>query len=252
MLQFRLLGPLEIVLPDGRILEPSSEKMCKILGILLLRNEVSSVDVLTRELWDDNPPRSALTTLQTYVYHTRRMFDQACETGEEKPSLVTRPPGYELKVPAEQVDTKVFERSVAKGRELLGEGDAEEAGSILRQGLALWRGPALANVDAGDVLRGHISHLEELRIRALELRIEADRARGQRRDLIPELRSLVVSYPLNEWFHSQLINELHHGGRRAEALQAYQDLRRILNDELGLEPMAEIRRLHRDLLASTA
>lgn len=252
MFQFRLLGPIEVILADGRVIEPSSEKICKVLAILSLRQEVTSVELLVRELWDDKPPRSALTTLQTYVYHTRRMFERESLTRDGKPLLVTRPPGYELRVEVDEVDATQFEHSVARGRSLLDAGQAADAARILREALALWRGPALANISGGDVLRGHISHLEELRIRALELRIEADRALGRRRDLIPELRALVVAYPLNEWFHCQLIHELRHGGRRAEALQAYQDLRRILDEELGLEPMAEVRRLHLDLLASSA
>ncbi|WP_307868511.1 AfsR/SARP family transcriptional regulator [Umezawaea beigongshangensis] len=234
------------------MIEPGSEKICKVLALLSLRHEVTSVDLLVRELWDDRPPRSALTTLQTYVYHTRRMFERESLTRSGRPLLVTRPPGYELRVSVDEVDAALFERSVAEGRALLDAGRAEDASKILREALALWRGPALANISGGDVLRGHISHLEELRIRALELRIEADCASGRRRDLIPELRALVVAYPLNEWFHCQLIDGLRHGGRRAEALRAYQDLRRILDEELGLEPMAEVRRLHLDLLASTA
>ncbi|GLZ38912.1 AfsR/SARP family transcriptional regulator [Actinokineospora sp. NBRC 105648] len=252
MLKFKVLGPLEIRLPDGRVLVPGSAKVCKVLSLLLLQNEVTSVDLFIRELWGDEPPRSCLTTLQTYIYHTRRMFDRDLAIGPGGPVLVTRPPGYELLVADEQVDAKHFERLVRQGRAALDLDRVEQAAALLRQALELWRGPALANISGGDVLSGHITHLEELRIRATELRIEADKRLGRRRDLIPELRALVVSYPLNEWFHLQLMTELQHCGRRAEALQAYHDLRRILDEELGLEPTAEVRRLQRDLLAPTA
>lgn len=250
MMQFRTLGPLEVSLPNGGVMVPSSPKICKVLALLLLQDGISSVPLLLRELWGDTPPRSALTTLQTYVYHIRRMLARVEVSGDAGPALVTRAPGYELHVPDDAIDAKLFERHVRQAGRLLVSGEPERASALLRKALSTWQGPPLANISGGDVLRGHIVHLEEMRIQALELQIESERRVGRRRELIPNLRLLVSTYPFHEWFHLQLINELHHSGRRAEALQAYQDLRRILNEELGVEPTAEVRRLQQQVLAS--
>jgi len=119
----------------------------------------------------------------------------------------------------------------------------------LRRALALWRGPALADVTLGRALEAHVIHLEEQRIRALELRIQADMELGLHRELVGELRFLVATNPLNEWFHRQLIWTLGHCGRRSEALQAYQQLRRTLNEELGLDPSPDLQRLHQEVLS---
>jgi DNA-binding SARP family transcriptional activator len=139
---------------------------------------------------------------------------------------------------------------VIEGKTLLEEGRPEQASQRLREGLALWRGPALANITPGRLLEGHVAHLEELRIRAIELRIRADSALGRHRELIPELRSLVSAHPLNEWLHGRLIDALHRAGRRGEALMAYRSLRAALNEELGLEPSGELQRLQRQVLTA--
>jgi DNA-binding SARP family transcriptional activator len=247
-MRFKLLGPLEIVMDDESTVILSASKLGQVLGLLLIRsNEIVSVDSLLQELWGDEPPRSALTTLQTYVYHARRMFARE-GFAATRTLLVTRPRGYLIEVEPDEVDAKVFERLVKQGRALLDESRTEEASDRLRTALDMWRGPALASISVGEVLQAHVAHLGELRIRAVELRIQAEKQLGRHRELIPELRSLVVAYPLNEWFHGQLINALYRSGRRAEALQAYQNLRRILKEELGVEPTAEIQRLQQEVL----
>lgn len=222
------------------------------LGLLLVRDEITSVDLLIQELWGDEPPRSALTTLQTYIYHARRMFDQEGFAVEGRNLLVTCPPGYQLLVDPSEVDVKVFERLVHQGRDLLDQGKPETATVRLKEALDLWHGPALANITAGDVLKGYVTHLDEMRIRALELRIEAEKKLGRTRELIPELRALVTAYPLNEWFHGQLIDALFLSGRRAEALRAYQDLRKILDEQLGIEPTPELQLLQLQVLGGAA
>src|SRR5207249_5603424 len=115
----------------------------------------------------------------------------------------------------------------------------DRASHLLRRALGLWRGPGLANVRRGSLLEAHAVHLEEQRMRTLELRIQADVELGRYRELIGEMRSLVAVHPLNEWFHGQLIMALSHSGRRGEALQAYQDLRRTLSNQLGVDPQPE-------------
>ncbi|MFF3752523.1 BTAD domain-containing putative transcriptional regulator [Streptomyces sp. NPDC002018] len=248
-MRFNLMGPFEIVTDDGRTYRPGTPKVCQTLALLLTRpNEIITAESLIQELWGERPPRSAVTTLQTYVYHARRMFVNERLGDPDRPLIVTCPPGYAIQVDDDGVDVQVFERLVNHARTLLADGDAALALRTVGQALELWRGPALANFPAGDVLTGHIAHLEELRIRAYEIRIEATAELGQHRESIPDLRRLISDYPLNEWFHSRLIAALGATGRRAEALQAYQNVRRLLADELGLEPSLELKRLQLGLL----
>jgi DNA-binding SARP family transcriptional activator len=247
--RFNLIGPFEIVTDDGRTYRPGTPKVCQTLALLLTRpNEIITAESLIRELWGERPPRSAVTTLQTYVYHARRMFVNERLTDPDRALIVTSPPGYAIHVADDEVDVQIFERLVNQARGQLVDGDPALALDTVEEALRLWRGPALANFPAGDVLTGHITHLDELRIRAYEIRIDAKDRLGQHREAIPELRRLINDYPLNEWFHSRLIAALGATGRRAEALQAYQNVRRILADELGLEPSPELKRLQLRLL----
>ncbi|MFV0129262.1 AfsR/SARP family transcriptional regulator [Streptomyces sp. HMX112] len=249
-MRFNLIGPFEIVTDDGRVYRPGTPKVCQTLALLLTRpNEIVTAESLIQELWGERPPRSAVTTLQTYVYHARRMFVNEHLVEPERSLIVTSPPGYAIQVDDDEVDIRVFERLVTQSRTLLGDGDAVAALRTVRQALGLWRGPALSNFPAGDVLTGHIVHLEELRIRAYETRVEAEHELGRHRESIPELRRLINDYPLNEWFHCRLIAALGAAGRRAEALQSYQKVRRLLADELGLEPSVELQRLQFRLLS---
>ncbi|MFD7912041.1 BTAD domain-containing putative transcriptional regulator [Streptomyces sp. NPDC059752] len=165
----------------------------------------------------EHPPRSALTTLQTYLYHARKAFSHE-SVAPGRDLLVTSPPGYRMDVHDHEVDSIVFED--------------------------------LVNIEVGQVLSAHAAHLEELRLRATELSIETDIRLGRCRGLVPTLRALVKEHQLNEWFHGQLISILTVSGRRADALKAYQDLRRILDDELGLEPSDELQRLQHVVLNS--
>ncbi|WP_424217466.1 AfsR/SARP family transcriptional regulator (plasmid) [Streptomyces sp. BI20] len=246
-MRFNLIGPFEIVTNDGRVHRPGTPKVCQTLALLLTRpGEIITADLLIQELWGERPPRSALTTLQTYVYHARRMLVQ--EQVTDRQLIVTSPTGYAIQVEDSEVDVRIFEDLVNTSRNQLADNEAALARRTVQQALDLWRGPALANFPAGDVLTGHIAHLDELRIRAFEIRIESDDRLGRHRESIPELRRLTNDYPLNEWFHSRLIATLGATGRRAEALQAYQNVRRLLADELGLEPSLELKRLQLRLL----
>ncbi|UUU30208.1 winged helix-turn-helix domain-containing protein [Streptomyces sp. CA-210063] len=250
-MRFNLIGPFEIVTDDGRSYHPGTPKVCQTLALLLTRpNEIVTAESLIKELWGERPPRSAVTTLQTYVYHARRMFVNEGLVQPDRSLIVTSPPGYAIQVDDAEIDIRIFERLVTEGRDRLIEGDPVGALDSIQQALALWRGPALSNFPAGDVLAGHIVHLEELRIRAFEIRIEAEERLGRHGDSIPELRRLINDYPLNEWFHCQLIAALGAAGRRAEALHAYQHVRRLLADELGLEPSLQMQRLQNRLLSS--
>jgi DNA-binding SARP family transcriptional activator len=250
MTQFEVLGPLE-VLHEGRVCTPTPPKVRTVLALLLLRaNQVVMVDSLIRELWGDQPTRSAVTTIQTYIYHLRKLLARERIDTDGGVVLDSRAGGYVLRLRPEQLDAEVFKRLVDDGRQLIENDRAAEGSAVLVRALALWKGAAVADVGLGPALEAHAIHLEEQRIRALELRIQADVALGRHRELIGELRYLVGMNPLNEWFHRQLITVLGIAGRRCEALQSYHDLRRILNEELGLEPSPELQRLQRQVLAA--
>ncbi|WP_228993354.1 AfsR/SARP family transcriptional regulator [Streptomyces sp. DH8] len=248
-MRFSLLGSFEITTGSGTPCTLRSPKVRQVLALLLARaNEVVPVDALIQELWGDSPPRSALTTLQTYVYHARKAFAQEGLTTPTRPLLVTCPPGYRMEVESGELDVALFEERIREARNKLREGDDETALRLLSDALGMWRGRVLADILAGDVLTSHIAYLEELRLRTIELRIETSIRLGHRRELVAELRSLVKDHPLNEWFHGQLISILSLSGRRGEALEAYRNLRQLLNDELGLDPSAELQRLHQEVL----
>jgi SARP family transcriptional regulator, regulator of embCAB operon len=244
MLQFKVMGPLE-VLHDGRDRTPTPPKVRQVLALLLLRaNQVVAVDALIEEVWGEDPPLSAVGTMQTYIHQLRKLFERP---GTQ---LMRKPPGYLMAVPPSQLDAHTFEMLSWQGRQLLDSGRPEQAGRVLRQALAMWTGPCLANVVPGRLLEAHAVHLEEQRMRTLELRIQADAEIGLHRDLVGEMRSLVMSHPLNEWFHGQLIVALSRSGRRGEALQAYQNLRELLCNQLGLEPQPDLQLLQREVLSN--
>jgi len=248
VIRINMLGHLEFI-GNGRDLAPTAPRVKSVLALLALNaNRVVSTDTLSEELWEDRPPRSAATTLQTYVYHIRRTLGGVSSEGVYGCDIVTRSPGYMLRITDGRVDAETFHEMAAEGRRMWREDRVDEAADRLRQALALWRGPALADVRAGSPLTIHAARLSEVRMRTLQLRIQADARLGRHHELIPELRSLVAEHLLNEWLHAQLIDALRAAGRRAEALQAYQDLRRVLQTELGLEPTPEVQRLQTEVL----
>ncbi|WP_327071972.1 AfsR/SARP family transcriptional regulator [Kitasatospora sp. NBC_01302] len=240
------------VVISGRECTPTAPKVRQTLALLALQSQgIVSIASLINELWGERQPRSAMTTAQTYIYQLRKMFNREVEPqGYDAPCdlIRTQSPGYSLRLDGEQLDATVFESLYEEGRVLLEQGQPEQASSKLRAALALWRGPCLADVEVGAILRAHTVHLDEARTRALELRIRADVELGRQQHLIPELRSLVSVHPLNEWFHGQLMSALNHAGRRGDALHVYQTLRSTLDQELGLEPSFEIQALQRQLL----
>jgi DNA-binding SARP family transcriptional activator len=249
-MEINILGPLELRDGDSAWI-PRGPKVRKLLAALALRpGEVVDIATLAEELWDDSPPATMTATIRSHVYHLRLML--AGESGLPRAAdlISTEPTGYRLRAAADQIDAVRFERLVSHGRMLLERGEPTEASGRLRQALSLWRGPALVDVACGRVLDGHVTRLAEARLRATELRLEADLRLGRHRDLVPELRGLVAAHPLNESLHARLIETLRRSGRRAEALTAFTDLRRTLASELGVEPSPELRMLHQTILAN--
>ncbi|MGV9772155.1 AfsR/SARP family transcriptional regulator [Streptosporangium sp. NPDC003464] len=240
-MRFGLLGPLQI-LDGGQVLTPGPAKHRALLAALLLRaGHVVTLDRLTAVVWGDDPPASAESVLRVYVSALRRLVGAG--------TIHTAPGGYLIAVPAEEVDAHRFERMVEQARRARDAGRAAEAADGLRGALGLWRGPALADVDSGELRRTQAVRLEELRLSAAEERIDLDLTLGRHGEVVGELRALVAAYPLRERAWGQLILALHQAGRRSEALAAYQDARRVLVEELGLEPGPELRAAHDRVLA---
>src|SRR5215218_7153273 len=235
MMEFRLLGSFEVC-ERGQPLEVGAGKQRALLALLLLRaGEVVSTDRLIDALWEEDPPASALNSVHVYVSQLRKALGNS--------RLTTRGHGYLLALEPEQLDLGRFERLLAEGRQLLAEGEPERAAEALRAALALWRGPALSDFESEPFARGEIARLEELHLDALEERIEADLALGRHAELVSELEGLVREHPLRERLRAQLMLALYRSGRQAEALAAYQDARRTLVDELGVEPGRTLREL---------
>ena len=242
-LEFLILGPFKIHL-DGEPLALGGRQQRALLAALTLRaNELVSSERLIDELWPEDPPDTADHLVHVYVSRLRKALGD-----EGRPILVTRPPGYQLVLERGQVDLDRFEDHVAAARSATEEGHFAEASARLREALALWRGPALADVASESFARADAERLNELRVAATEDLVGSQLAVG-RDDLVPELKSLVAQHPLRERLRGFLMVALYREGRQAEALDAYERTRAILAEELGIDPSHELQELHRRVLA---
>ncbi|MEU7649394.1 AfsR/SARP family transcriptional regulator [Streptomyces huasconensis] len=248
-MRFTVLGSVEVINGD-RHCTPSAPKVRQVLALLLLRaNHLVRVDSIIEELWCDSPPKSAMTTAQTYIYQLRKMIEREGFAQRGEDILQTQSFGYLLNFRTDAIDAWNFEKLAAEGQAELRAGRAEQAATTLAKALKLWAGPALGNIACGPVLSAYAVQLEEQRLQVLQQRIEADIQLGRERELVGELRRLVAENPLNEWFHGRLIRVLQAIGRRHEALQTYQQLRTTLSEEIGLSPSIEVQRIHQGLLS---
>jgi DNA-binding SARP family transcriptional activator len=249
-MEFRILGPLE-ARHDGRRLALGPPKQRAVLGVLLLyANHTVSVDRFVDGLWGEAPPATVAAMLQVYVSRLRRILRCGREHDTEGPKIVTERPGYRLLVEADKVDSHRFERLVEQGRRALADDEPEQAATILREALSLWRGPALADVASELVGQITTARLDETRLAAEEDRIEADLRCGRHHRVVSELKELVAVHPLRERPCGQLMLALYRSRRHVEALQFYQDTRRRLVDSFGIEPGAELQRLQRAILSA--
>lgn len=250
MLQFKVLGPLEIRWNGEPVSVPRGPKVRQLLSLLVLQpGAVVSHGSLVDELWGKEPPKTALSTVRTHVYHLRQILRQEIGCRIPPDLIDTWSTGYVLRAVPEQVDAQNFQRLARKGEATLNRGELTEGSRLLEQALGAWRGDALADVASGPILTQHVQHLEELYIRILQLRIGADMQLGRHSHIAAELRSLVSRHPLNEWLHGQLITALHRSGRRGDALRSYQELRTVLQEELGLDPSPALQHLQRSILS---
>lgn len=236
MLGFRVLGPLEAADEHGELPLGGPKRRALLAFLLFNTNEVISTDRLAEELWDGRPPANTAASIHNHVSRLRKAIGADV--------LVTHRWGYVLRVDRSQIDAARFEEAVAAAEAL----PAAERAARLTEALALWRGPPLADLAFEPALAPYIGRLEEIRLAALEQRIDADLELGRDTELIPELETLIAANPLREHFRWQLILALYRGGRQAEALEVYRETRRMLADELGLEPGPELRALERAVL----
>jgi predicted ATPase/DNA-binding SARP family transcriptional activator len=238
--QFRILGPIEVLL-DGGPAALGAPKQRALLALLLVnRRRVVSAEQLIDGLWGEEPPASALQSLQVYVHGLRRAL------GTERIETVGR--GYRAVVAEEELDLDRFERALERGRAALEAGRVDDAEEELRHALGLWRGPALADLPEDTRRAAEVERLEELRLTTLELRFDAELASGRHDAVVAELETLTAEHPYRERLLRQRLLALYRCGRQAEALEVYRDARRALAEELGLEPSPALQELERAIL----
>jgi DNA-binding SARP family transcriptional activator/DNA-binding beta-propeller fold protein YncE len=244
-MDYRILGPLEVA-EDDREVELGRGRQRSLLALLLLHaNEVVSTERLIDDLWGETPPPTAAKTVQVYVSQLRK----GLRNGNADGPLLTRGSGYVIQIEPGELDLHRFERALAEGRQALDADAPDAAAEKLREGLALWRGPPLADFAYEPFAQTEIARLEQLRLTALEQRIEADLELGRHAEVVGELEALVAEHPLREGLRAQLMLALYRCDRQAEALAAYRLGRRMLVEELGIEPSSSLRQLHEGILA---
>jgi DNA-binding SARP family transcriptional activator len=239
-IEYRVLGPFEASV-DGELAPLGGPLPRAVLAMLLLHaGQVVPVERIADEVWPDALPSAPANSIQGYVSSLRKQL------GRE--AIETRGAGYVMHLAADTLDLQRFERLAADGAALLRDGRPQDATALLIEALALWRGPALADLASEGILRVEAARLDELRLVALERRIEADLARGREADVVGELQALVAAEPLREHPRELLMLALYRSGRQAEALAAYRDARAALVDELGIEPSAALQDLEGRIL----
>ena len=236
----RILGSFQLEEGGRRIPMGGARQSAVLVSLLLHANEVVPSEQLLMDLWGEDSPPSAANSLQAAISRLRRVLPPG--------RLITRVPGYALRIFPEELDVGQFEQLVSEGREALTAGTAEQAARTLRQALSLWQGPALADFRYEPFAQAEIVRLEELHLTCLEERVEADLALGLASVLVAELRRLVSEHPLRERLRGQLMLALYRDGRQTEALEVYREFRSVLRDELGLDPSPRLRELETAIL----
>lgn len=243
-MEFGVLGTL-LVRANRADVPITGAKLRALLAALLLQaNRTVSQEALVEVVWDGHPPPEALGTLRSYIMRLRRTL------GEAGDRVVTRPSGYAIEVEDGEFDLRRFQDARARAREYAAAGDWSAVSATLTGALALWRGEPLADVPVQESLRDDIGALVEERLQATHQRIAADIELGRHEDVLAELRELTARHPLHELFRGQFMLALYRSGRQAEALAAYRAARRLLIEELGVEPTPQLQTLHERILAA--
>src|SRR4051794_11860420 len=240
-MEFQILGPLEVRDERGPISVVGAKPRGVLAMLLLHANAPVSAERLAMALWGEEAPARAVKTVQVHISRLRKALG-------DTDAIETSPAGYRLRVRPGELDLERFEQLAGEGRRALADGDPDRAAEVLRAALALWRGPALADLAAEPFAQGEIARLEEQRLATVEARVEADLARGLEAELAGELRQLVAAHPARERLAEQLMLALYRCGRQTEALDAYREARERLVAELGVDPGPDLRRLHAAIL----
>jgi class 3 adenylate cyclase len=242
-MEYRLLGPLEVLDASGQKLHLGGAMQQSVLASLLLRaDQTVALERIVDELWEE-PPATAARTVQVYVSRLRHELPHG--------AIESRPGGYAVVLDGHELDLHAFERLAGQGQAALATGECERAASLLREAIALWRGPALAGLTS-ETLRREAERLEEGRLSVIEDRIEADLGSARHREIVPELNALVAEHPFRERLRAQLMRALYRSGRPGDALALYRETRRLLVDELGMEPGQDLRELEQAILRQDA
>ena len=244
-MRFGVLGPMQVLAGDagesGTVL---ATRLRVLLAVLLWRaNQSVPADELAELVWDGAPPTGAPEAVRALVMRLRRRLDPRAAA-----RIVTRAPGYAIEVSGDELDASRFETLTRQAGAAVRAGQQAQGARTAAEALGLWRGAALADIPSQLLRDQWVPHLDQLHVQALDWRVEGDLDDGRHEQLVPELRDLTARHPLREHFHSQLMLALYRCGRPAEALEAYQRARRVLVDELGIEPGPHLQRLHQRIL----
>ncbi len=242
MMNFRLLGPLEVIGPDGPVRIRSARERTLLAVLLLASNRAVPVCRLVESLWGDEPPATARSQVQFCVSILRRKLDWS-----EDIIIVSQPSGYLIRVPDETVDFRRFELYISRARGAEAAGRTHDAVQLMREGLALWRGSAVSDIESRAVDAVAI-RLDETRSSVLEACLDLELELGRHRELIGELTELVAAHPLRERLTARLMLALYRSGRQADALATFRQTREALKEELGLDPGEELRELETAIL----
>ena len=243
-MQFRMLGPLEVQV-DGSWSGINAAKWRTVLAVLLLQpGQVVLTERLITEVWPEETPARATNLISVYVHRLRRLI-----ADPEGKVLTTRAPGYQLLVEPEDIDAGRFAQLAREGRQALSAGDFEQASTALGAALDLWQGSrALTDVPSSALVSAEADRLEESRIEAVQLRIQADLGCGRHAQVVSQLHRLLADYPMREELWALLMRALYTSGRQAEALEAYAQAREVIAEELGVDPSAELQQLYQRIL----
>jgi DNA-binding SARP family transcriptional activator len=247
-LEYRVLGPFEVLREGAGIVPIAAAKERALLLVLLLRaNEIVPAERLIDGIWGEHPPRCGANVLQNCISHLRKRLEPgACASASEV--LLTRQPGYLLRVDCQQLDSARLESSLERSGRAAKRGALHQAARLLREGEGLWRGPALADFSLEEFARSEIARLEELRLLTMAERVEVELALGRHAFLVSELTRLVDEHPLNERFRNQLMLALYRSGRQAEALAVYRAGRETLVEQVGIDPCPALQALEGAIL----
>lgn len=239
-----MLGPLCVRSGDAVFPVPAGRQRSLLAALAVQAGDMVSFDTLAETVWNGSPPRSARATIRNYVKRLRQAVGADLGT-----RIVTRFPGYLLDASADEVDVLAFDKLCRSGGAAVRAGNWQQASDVLSAALQLWRGTPLADIPSEVLRNTHVPHLEQARLHALELRIDADLHLGRAHDAVRELQALISQNPLQEHFRAQFMLALYQCGRQADALAAYRQARRVIIEELGGEPGPELQNLHQRVLA---